>query len=419
MTRTAKILLGGLLAWAIAGVPAARAQHAQEVTAEKPWPRVGFVKILDCRTAMPELGHTRVEQGDSIMDLANAGDGSGRLFILERIGRVWIFQKGQLLPTPFLDITSLTDMIGEHGIISIAFPPDFAKKRHFYITYTNLDGNLILARYQTDPKDPNRALPGSGEILLLIHHEQFTNHYAAQIRFGPDGLLYLSTGDGGLANDTFNNGQNLRSYLAKILRFDVEGKPDPGKKYRVPPDNPFVKNPNALPEIWALGLRNPWRFCFDPANGDLYIGNVGQEQWESIYYTSGGGKGGVNYGWSIYEGSHTFKPQPAATSQFTFPVAEFSHFGAQQFHALIGGDVYRGQEFPDWQGVYFFSDWVTNQVWAMRRNADGLWQTRRVDGGQSPLAQTVAFGVDEAGNLFAVGFANGVIYKLIERPADK
>jgi len=419
MPRPAKFLLLALLAGAITGTPLLRAQHAQDAVVEKPWPRVGFVKTLDCRITMPELGHTRVEQGDCIMDLGNAGDGSGRLFILERTGRVWIFQKGKVLPAPFLDIRSLTNIVGEHGIISIAFPPDYAKKGHFYITYTNLEGNLILARYQTDPKDSNHALAASGEILLLIHHEQYSNHYGAQIKFGPDGMLYLSTGDGGIANDTFNNGQNLQSYLAKLLRLDVEGPADTGKKYRVPPDNPFVKNPKALPEIWALGLRNPWRFCFDHANGDLYIGNVGQEQWESIYYTPAGGKGGVNYGWSIYEGSHDFKPQTPGTTQFTFPVAEFSHFGAQQFHALIGGYVYRGKEFPDWQGVYFFSDWVTNQVWAMRRNADGQWQTRRVDGGQSPLAETVAFGVDDDGNLYAVGFADGVIYKLVERPPDK
>jgi glucose/arabinose dehydrogenase len=350
------------------------------------------------------------------MDLASAGDGSGRMFILEREGRVWIFQRGHWLPQPFLDISALTDIEGEHGIISIAFPPNYAKKGHFYITYTNLDGNLILARYRTDPHNPNRALPDSGQILLLIHHEDFTNHYGGQIKFGPDGMLYWSTGDGGIANDTFNNGQNLHAYLAKMLRLDVEGTPDPGKPYRVPPDNPFVKTPGARPEIWALGLRNPWRFCFDPATGDLYIGNVGQETWEAIYYQPAGSKGGVNYGWSIYEGSHDFKPQAAGTDRFTFPVAEFWHFGPEPFHALIGGYVYRGKKFPDWQGVYFFSDWVTNQVWAMRRNAEGQWQTHQVDGGHSPLDETVSFGVDDDGNLYAVGFADGKIYQLVERP---
>jgi glucose/arabinose dehydrogenase len=379
--------------------------------------------VLDGPKFIPGLGHTEWENGDIIMSLANAGDGSNRLFVVERQGRVWILQDGQLLPAPFLDVSNLTTTDLERGLQSIAFPPDYKTTGRFYIFYTAAGqpaGNLTLARYQVDPKNPNRALPGSGQILLSIPHQPYANHNGGGIAFGPDGMLYWFTGDGGIAKDTFNNGQNLQTLLGKALRLDVEGPPDPGLAYRIPPDNPFVKNPRARPELWAVGLRNPWRFTFDSANGDLYIANVGQEDWESIYYAPGGDPGGENYGWSIYEGTHPMKPQPAADTGhgITFPVAEFSHTGDGHFNSIIGGYVYRGAEFPHWRGVYFFSDWMTSQVWALRRDESGLWHTHQVDGGQCPVLQPDTFGQDEKGNLYLAGFADGKLYKLIERPED-
>jgi glucose/arabinose dehydrogenase len=404
--------------------------HAQRpatesTPAEKPWPRVGFVEVFNGPKAIPSLGHTNWENGDCLLSMTNAGDGTNRLFFTERLGRVWILQDDKLLPEPFLDISNLTTIDLERGLQALAFPPNYKTSGHFYVFYTDKPkgaspGNLTLARYQVDPKNPNRALPASGEILLTIPHQENNNHNGGQIAFGKDGMLYWLTGDGGSAGDPHNNGQNLASLLGKIIRIDVEGSPDAGKKYRVPPDNPFAQKAGARPEIWALGLRNPWHFAFDPANGDLYIGNVGQENWDEIYYQPGTSKGGENYGWSLYEGTHAFKTQPNGTrGPITFPAVEFSHRTPPVFKSIIGGYVYRGTEFSAWQGVYFFSDWVSSQIWTMRRNADGRWETHQVDDGKSPVQETVSFGTDEKGALYVMGFADAKIYRLIERPGNK
>jgi glucose/arabinose dehydrogenase len=401
----------------------ARAQHPEASSApvEKPWPRVGFLPVLDARKYIASLGQTYVEDGDTLMYLTNAGDGSNRIFIVERMGRIWIMQNGALLPKPFLDITALMNMYGEHGLYCVAFPPGAGPKDHCYVTFANLNGDNTLARVKVDPHDPNHALAESVEVLLVMPHPRYTNHYGGQVAFGKDGMLYWSLGDGGGQYDPNRKAQSLQYLNGKLLRLDVEGAPDPGKKYRVPPDNPFVKTPGARPEIWALGLRNPWRFSFDSANGDLYIANVGEYTWESIYYEPAGDKGGENYGWSIYESSHPMHPDETqgTSGPITFPVAEFSHNNPDQLHSITGGYVYRGADYPDWQGIYFFSDWVNSEVWALRRDAEGQWQSREVDGGLSPVAQTVSMGVDEKGNIYALGFADGVIYKLVPLPTAK
>jgi glucose/arabinose dehydrogenase len=393
--------------------------------AEQPWPNVGFQQVLDATQVIPRMGKTHGEAGDCITDIRNAGDGSNRLFLVERRGGIWILQNGKLLPDPFLDIANLTTMDGERGLLSIAFPPGYKDKGHFYVLYTAAGrprGNVTLARYQVDPANPNRALPNSAQILFTIPHTTYSNHNGGQLVFSPhDGYLYWGIGDGGAGYDPNNNGQNLNSYLGKLLRIDVEGKPDPGKTYRVPPDNPFVSNPNAKPEIWAFGLRNPWRFSFDPANGDLYIGNVGQDKWEQIYYAPVTSKGGENYGWSILEGSHPTsdrkEPQPQGTSSpIVLPTAEFSHSPPDRFTSITGGYVYRGSAIPAWQGFYFFSDWGNSEVWAMHRDSSGVWQTHQVDNSQSPLVQPPTLGVDEQGNLYSAGFGDGKIYEFIERP---
>jgi glucose/arabinose dehydrogenase len=440
LPRLALILLLG-----IGVVPVAFGQRPE--TEEKPWPRVGFELVFDGPKNISTLGtNARMgsEGGDTIIDIRNAGDGSGRLFLVQRIGKIDILQDGKLRPDPFLDISNLTNMRGERGLLSMAFPANYKQKGHFYVYYTDLQGNPTLARYKTDPANPNRALRDSAEILLTVPHPRYSNHNGGQLQFGPDGMLYFGIGDGGSARDPNDNGQNLGVLLAKMIRIDVEGPPDPGKPYRVPPDNPFVKNPKARPEIWALGVRNPWRFSFDPANGDMYIANVGQDLWEQIYYAPSTSKGGENYGWSLYEGTHDMKPeQPLGTSYpITWPVAEFYHYEPYYFKSITGGYVYRGAEYPAWQGIYFFSDWLSSQIWALRRDADGTWQTHLVDASKIELDRlgdsdnatqdttdmaywqhacrgSVTFGTDEKGNLYVSGFYDGNVYRLVERPAGQ
>jgi glucose/arabinose dehydrogenase len=411
----------------------ARAQHPQldNSAGEKPWPNVGFVEVFD-GTKIPTLGRTNGESGDVITDMRGAGDGSGRIFLAERLGKILILKDGKLLPDPFLDITPQRTN-SERGMLSIAFPPDYKSKGHFYVYRTDYaNGDVVIERYKVDPQNPDHALADSAEEILRVTHRTQSNHNGGQLQFGPkDGFLYFGIGDGGAGYDPPLNGQNIGVLLGKMLRIDVESKPDEGKAYHVPTDNPFLHTPGARPEIWAFGVRNPWRWSFDPVNGDMYIGHVGQDHWEQIYYAPGGDKGGENYGWSIIEGTHAIPfakntDQPRGPNpKITYPVAEFSHDIPPLFTSITGGYVYRGKEFPDWQGVYFFSDWgnghgtVLGQIWAMRRDADGNWETHQVDGNVSPLKKCHSFGIDDDGNLYAMSFADGKIYKLVDLNAKK
>lgn len=426
MNTLSRWLASTILALAVA-TSTAQAQRPQSVRPppEKPWPRVSFQEFFDGKS-IATFGQTRGEGGDIPIDMRGANDGSGRIFLAERLGKILIFKDGKLLPEPFLDLgVQNTDQ--ERGLLSIAFPPDFKTKGHFYTYRTDPTrgatlGDVLIERYQVDPKNPNHALAESAELILRVHHPR-VNHNGGQLQFGKDGMLYFGIGDGGAGNDPDRAGQNLAVLPAKMLRIDVESKPDQGLAYHIPADNPFVKTPGARGEIWALGLRNPFRFSFDSANGDMYIGNVGQDHWEMIYYSPVTDKGGDNYGWSIYEGTHNDSPglpkgqTKAPGGDIIFPVAEFTHNQPIHFISICGGYVYRGKEFPNWDGVYFFSDWGNSQLWAMRRNADGIWETHRVDNNQSPVKQTVSFGIDDSGSLYLLSFADGKIYKLIETPA--
>jgi len=455
MNTLAKRLIG-LSALSLLSLSVAQAQRP--VAAAKPWPNVGFQEVFDAATFFPSMAKANPppagngEDGDMFTGLTNAGDGSGRIYLVERVGKIWTVENGKILSEPFLDLTSLTNYFpanSERGLLSLAFSPDYKNDHTFYVYYTSAasgngpsatGGDLTIARYKVDPKDPYHALKDSGEVIWSLAHPQ-VNHNGGTIAFGKDGMLYLGTGDGGGGNDMTNNAQNLGILLGKMLRFDVKSPPDAGKKYHVPADNPFVNNPNAKPEIWALGVRNPFRFSFDTDNGDLYIGNVGQDQYEQVYYQPVTSKGGENYGWSIYEGTHELTaigggpvagkpPQTPGTPTITYPVADFPHpprtggfrapvqVGPNDFRCIIGGYVYRGAEFPNWDGVYFFSDWLTCEVWAMRKDADGKWETHEVDGGlgKDPAQGVVTFGTDEKGNLYLTSFGNGKIYKLVETP---
>lgn len=332
--------------------------------------------------------------------LTHAGDGSGRLFVVEQAGRILLLKEGTVQPTPFLDIVSIVGSeANEQGLLSVAFHPDYSSNGLFFINYTNTQGDTVIARYRVSD-NPDMADVNSGQILLTID-QPYGNHNGGQLKFGPDGYLYIGMGDGGAANDPQNNAQTLSSLLGKILRLDV----DSGEPYGVPETNPFVGNAEARPEIWSYGWRNPWRFSFDQATGDMYIADVGQNQYEEVHVEMAGEAGGQNYGWRIMEGFHCFNPSdcdPEALG-LELPVAEYDH---SQGCSITGGYVYRGQQYPDLEGVYLYGDYCSGLLWGLRLEPDGSWaQAQLLQSGQT----ISSFGQDEAGELYLIDHSGSVL----------
>jgi glucose/arabinose dehydrogenase len=292
-------------------------------------------------------------------------DGSSRFFIVEQAGRILIYQNGQLNNQAFLDISQEVSLASERGLLGLAFHPNYAQNGYFYVNYTDRNGNTVIARFQVSVQNPDRAVPQS-EMHLLEVSQPFANHNGGMVAFGPDGYLYLGLGDGGSAGDPQNNAQSLDTLLGKILRIDV----DSSEPYAIATDNPFV-NGQGQPEIWAYGLRNPWRFSFDTATGDLYIGDVGQNQWEEIDYLPAGSPGGANFGWNYMEGNHPYRDNQPENLDLTAPVAEYNH---SQGCSVTGGYVYRGANLPAWNGVYLFGDYCSGSIWGLIRLAQGSWE---------------------------------------------
>ena len=342
---------------------------------------------------------------DAPVDIQNAGDGSGRLFVVEKAGLILIIKGGQVLPDPFLDIQGkVRSRESERGLLGLAFHPHYSQSGLFFVNYIDLDGNTVIARFHVSANDPDKADPAS-EVDLFHVQQPYANHNGGSMVFGPDGYLYMGLGDGGSGGDPQRNGQNLQTLLGKILRIDV----DQGEHYSIPADNPFA-NGGGLPEIWAYGLRNPWRFSFDKATGDLYIADVGQDAWEEVDFVPAGTTGGLNFGWSYFEGNHPFNDQPPANGDFVQPVVEYSH---SEGCSITGGYVYRGSAMPAWQGVYFYGDYCSGNVWGLIHTADGGWQSRLLF---STGARISTFGVDEAGDLYLADLGSNMLLRLSPRP---
>ncbi len=325
--------------------------------------------------------------------LTPAGDGSNRLFVVEQAGRIFIMTDGTVNTTPFLDIVSLVGSdANEQGLLSMAFHPDYADNGLFFLNYTNKAGHTVIARYQVSD-NPDTADPDSSQILLTIN-QPFANHNGGQIAFGPDGYLYVGMGDGGAANDPKNNGQTLTTMLGKILRLDI----DHADPYGVPENNPFVNAGEARPEIWSYGWRNPWRFSFDPANGDMYVADVGQNQFEEVHVEATQTGGGQNYGWRLMEGLHCFNPKDCdpTTLDVVLPLAEYDH---QQGCSITGGYVYRGTRLPALAGLYLYGDYCSGTLWGLRREANGEWSQAEMLSTDLTIS---SFGQDEAGELYLV-----------------
>jgi uncharacterized repeat protein (TIGR01451 family) len=333
--------------------------------------------------------------------VTHAGDSSSRLFILEQPGQIKIVQNGVVQSSPFLDLRSKVSYGGEQGLLGLAFHPDYPANGFFYVNYTRLgDGATLVERYQVS-SNPNLASPGSAFQILVIP-QPYGNHNGGQLAFGPDGKLYIGMGDGGSGGDPQNFAQNLDSLLGKMLRIDV----DSALPYGIPSDNPFVGKAGA-DEIWALGLRNPWRFSFDRQTGDLWIGDVGQNVWEEVDFQPSG-VGGLNYGWRCYEGTHAYNLNPPCPGVLTTPVAEYSHSEGQ---SVTGGTVYRGKRFPALTGVYFYADFSQGKIWSLQKTGS-TW------GAPALLLDTPfaisSFGEDEDGEVYIADYYGGTIRLLAD-----
>lgn len=348
--------------------------------------------------------------------LADPGDGSGRLFVVEQGGLVRILRDGVVDPDPFLDVTGLvTTSNNEQGLLGLAFDPAFAENGEFYVAYTANTaaagegvGDNTLARYRISPDDPDRANPASAEILLAMT-DPFGNHNGGMVAFGPDGYLYLGLGDGGSGGDPLNNGQNPDALLGKIVRLDVTNRAD-GEPYAIPADNPFVDGGGA-PEAWALGLRNPWRFSFDRETGDLWIADVGENWIEEITMLPAGSPGGANLGWNVLEGNACFAVEDCDPSPFVAPVAEYTHeYGC----SVTGGYVYRGSEAPTLAGTYLFADYCTGAFWGLGQDAGGEWVL------SEPIQTGLnvsSFSEDSEGNVYVIDL-NGSILRVAGEAAS-
>lgn len=333
--------------------------------------------------------------------VGNAGD--ERLFVVEQRGRIRVVAGGQPLPEPFLDIR---DQVGsganEQGLLSVAFHPDYATNGFFFVDYTDRNGDTVLSRFEVSD-DPNRADPASETILLQIS-QPYANHNGGQLHFGPDGYLYAGMGDGGSAGDPENNGQNPRTLLGAILRLDVNF-PGDGANYGIPADNPYADDESGRNEVWAIGLRNPWRFSFDRETGDLYIADVGQNQYEEINFVPAGEGAGLNFGWNFLEGNHCYRDgcDPGA---YYAPAAEYAH-GAGEC-SVTGGYVYRGTAFPQMAGNYFYGDFCSGRIWALFRMEDGSWTNNEVGAAAGNLT---TFGEGFDGEIYLTT-RDGVLYRL-------
>ncbi len=334
--------------------------------------------------------------------LTHAND--DRLFVAEQYGAIRIIETGVLLETPFLEITDrVGDNKNEQGLLGVAFHPDYAQNGRFFVNYTNNQGNTVIARFNVSD-DPNRADPDSERILLTIE-QPYNNHNGGQVAFGPDGYLYIGMGDGGDQNDPDGNGQNAKTLLGTLLRIDVNVADDAQPAYAIPADNPYVNDQNGRNEIWATGLRNPWRFSFDRQTGDLFISDVGQDKWEEISLQPAKSTGGENYGWNILEGNACFAEENCDSSATILPIFDYDHsFGC----SITGGYIYRGTQYPELTGNYFTADFCTGFLWALFAQEDGTWASELI--AETELNPT-SFGEDANGELYILS-RSGEIYQM-------
>jgi glucose/arabinose dehydrogenase len=427
-----------LLLTAVLAQPRSRA-------AADPSPGLIRLPIISSPDSPPQIRLERYVTGfnpDGITGIVHAGD--ERLFVLERKGRIRIVQPGGTLQNkPFLDLSDTASSTSwEEGLLGMAFHPRYPQTPYFFVVYTIKENKIVLARFSVDPKDPNRAVRDSELLMMSISKKppgsqgDFKVHNGGDLHFGPDGYLYIGIGDGGPdpwpghEGDPYNKGQRRDELMANILRIDVDSKPgsaapDCGREgYTVPADNPFVDGWRGdCDEIWSTGLRNPYRFSFDRATGDMYIGDVGEKLHEEVNFQPAGSKGGANYGWHCYEGTTNYAwlhpgiildTCPAGTS-FTMPIHEYDQ--SEKDCSVVGGYVYRGQAFPELIGRYLFGDYCTGRAWLLTRTSATSWSRSTVNPTNVPIS---TWGEDVHGELYAGEYRRDqkpvAIYRVIAEP---
>ncbi|MCP9761718.1 PQQ-dependent sugar dehydrogenase [Lacihabitans soyangensis] len=339
-----------------------------------------------------------------VLSIKHAGD--QRLFVVEQAGIIKILNKnGTVNATPFLNISTQVRNSGEQGLLGLAFHPNYKQNGYFFVNYINQSQNTVVARYQISATDSSLANPLS-EVVLFTITQPFSNHNGGDLHFGPDGYLYISSGDGGSGGDPQNNSQNLTNLLGKILRIDVNSTSG-GLNYAIPSGNPFADGPGGnADEIWSYGLRNPWRFSFDKLTGDIWIGDVGQNAYEEIDFEPANQTGGINYGWRCYEGTHAYNTTNCNNS-YTPPVFEYAH---DQGCSITGGYVYRGANYNELVGRYLYVDFCTGKLWTLKKVGSN-WVNELVF--QNSSRNFTTFGEDLTGELY-IGTINGEIYKICE-----
>lgn len=335
---------------------------------------------------------------ESPLLLTHADDGSGRLFVVEQVGRIRLVENGALSDDPYLDISERVEAGGEQGLLGLAFHPNFERNGRFFVDYTDTSGDTVVSEFSAVP---NADTADVGERVLLRIEQPYPNHNGGHLAFGPDGYLYVASGDGGSGGDPHNNGQRVDTLLGKLLRIDV----DAGEPYGIPPDNPFADG-GGREEIWAYGLRNPWRFSFD--DGRIWIADVGQEALEEVNRRRDD-EAGVNYGWNVMEGTECSSGAGCDRSGLVEPVTEYSH---DHGCSITGGYVYRGDDFPDMRGGYFFGDYCSGTIWSIPADAQ-----QRLDPIEMLSSETSisSFGLDADGELYAVDLGGGRVLKVVDR----
>lgn len=359
----------------------------------------------------PDIGYQTAITGNSLaapIDIVNAGDGSNRLFVVQKGGTIRVYNPTLGYIGDFLTVTGVATT-GEGGLLSAAFHPNYESNGFLFVYYTRADNNsLEIARYSVSGNS-NIADPASRQVVLNIPHPGQTNHNGGKILFGTDGYLYLGTGDGGGGGDPSNNAQNGNSLLGKMLRINVNTLP-----YTIPPDNPYVSDPDVADEIWALGLRNPFRWSFDRANGDMWIADVGQGAQEEINYVPGANTGGINYGWRCYEGTLPYNTSGCLPqASYVGPIHTYGRDNTIGGQSVTGGFVYRGTEFPSLTGYYIFADYASDNQWVITPDRTQMLQL--ADAGFP--ADIVAFGEAENGTLYAASLSGNTIYKVLDNAA--
>lgn len=373
---------------------------------------LSFLSLLGCDSGGtvaepgPPVAGVRLEEMVSGLerpvDIASPPD-DDRLFVLEQPGRIRIIRDGEVLPEPFLDITSRVGSSGnEQGLLGIAFHPDYRSNGHFYINFTDTDGDTRVERYRVSAANPDRADAGSAHFIIG-YDQPHRNHNGGQLLFGPDGMLYIPSGDGGSGGDPDGHGQNLQSLLGKMLRIDVDG----GDPYAIPGDNPFVGRSDVRPEIWAYGLRNPWRVAFDGPENLLYIADVGQNAYEEISVVPAD-EGGLNFGWNIMEGNHCFEPRILCSRDgLVLPVVEYPR---SQGISITGGYVYRGAAIPELRGRYLYADFGQSWIRALRYEGGAPQDDSELE--MEGVPRITTFGVDRHGEMY-VATLTGTVYKFV------